>query len=455
MKRKIKSHVKVIMLFCVALLMFNCEKEENASNQVESKIQTVTIDEAKNFLTHSKTNSFGKTANNGLENLELDKISQEKINGSDQLLTVIPLVTNNSFQSDRILLLKVNNEIKSVVFTMYPDEDSDKGSFSGELYSHTLEGNFISGFRAKDGVIVSCFVEDNNTKSTAVTGKAIRLREVVVQNNLVYALDVFGPTSLFGNDMYGGYNNYSGVEYYSWDAAGGGGAGSTNTSPTITAISIQKQIYTDKLPPCLKKVLDDLIKIYAGPGNMIVKFVGNDPSFDYNWNMETGINNYGVSGRTLPETYGATKGIKTIYDINQFPNATELSWAKTILHESIHAYLITYFYRDEPSFETDYPVLFQKYMDRKEWNGNHHEEIATNLVKSVGDALEAYGISKGYKLNKQFYQDMAWGGLEQTDVFAKLSLADRRRISDTLSIELRGEDDYGNKKTQKGKKAGC
>jgi hypothetical protein len=50
---------------------------------------------------------------------------------------------------------------------------------------------------------------------------------------------------------------------------------------------------------------------------------------------------------------------------------------------------------------------------------------------------------------------MAWGGLIETDAFMKLPEAERKRISNTIEIELRGKDDSGNAKAQKGKKAGC
>ncbi|OXA99312.1 hypothetical protein B0A75_11745 [Flavobacterium oncorhynchi] len=220
MKQKIQKIIILSIVMIISVTFLRCQKDDDSSNQQQSKIQTVTLDEAKNFLTNSKINSFGKSANNKFENLEFDKISQEKINGTNQLLTVIPLATNNNLQNDRVLLLKVENEIKSAVFTMYPDENSVIGSFSGTLFSYSLDGNFISGYRAKNGVIVSYFVENNTVKSTS--GKAIRLNEVVVENNyqLVYALDMFGSYSLFGNNnMYGGgYNDYNGVEYYSWDA---------------------------------------------------------------------------------------------------------------------------------------------------------------------------------------------------------------------------------------------
>jgi hypothetical protein len=88
-------------------------------------------------------------------------------------------------------------------------------------------------------------------------------------------------------------------------------------------------------------------------------------------------------------------------------------------------------------------------------NAAHHDEIARNFVKSIGEALEVYGISQGYNLSKEFYQDMAWGGLHETDLFKKLPKSDQKRILDTLAAELTGMDIDGEAKQQKGKKAGC
>lgn len=226
MKTKAKSLVKVIILCCIALLMFNCQNEENSPDQLRNnKIKTVTIDEAKNFLNHSKSIS-SKSTNSPLENLDLDKMEQEKINGSDQLLTVIPFATNSESENVRILLLKIDNKIESVVFKMYPDENSGKGSFSGKLLAYSLDGNFINGFRAKDGIIVSKFVEsDTDKKTNSKSGKnsnliyAVQLNEVVVQNNYkktVNALDMFGVDGFFNGGFIGG------DAYYSWDVGDGG-----------------------------------------------------------------------------------------------------------------------------------------------------------------------------------------------------------------------------------------
>ena len=81
--------------------------------------------------------------------------------------------------------------------------------------------------------------------------------------------------------------------------------------------------------------------------------------------------------------------------------------------------------------------------------------MVRDFTKDVALALEEYATSKGYTFNKQFYEDMAWGGLEDTNAFKNLPFSDRKRISNTIKIELNGIDDLGNIQTQKGAKSGC
>lgn len=128
-----------------------------------------------------------------------------------------------------------------------------------------------------------------------------------------------------------------------------------------------------------------------------------------------------------------------------------------MLNESIYAYLTIYYIRNPRGLVADYLVMFQEWIAdiNKGLNKPQHEEIVRSFVKSFGDAFEMYAITKGYNLDKQFYQDMAWGGLEETDAFKNLLEADRKRISNVIQLELHGTNMKGNPKPQKGKRGGC
>lgn len=217
--------------------------------------------------------------------------------------------------------------------------------------------------------------------------------------------------------------------------------------------SFNDEIKDAKLKTCLKKILDNLKKTASSQGNMISNFSGSTESTNFNRTVQTGSLK-GQTGSTSP-SYNAVTGITTTFDSDNYTEATDLSWARTIHHEAIHAYLITYFATSRPSWNATYPEMIKDWVIKQNWKDVHHEEIGRSLVTYVGDAPEVYGVSQGYKLSKEFYQDMAWGGLQETDAFKALPQKDLERISNVLQTELTGLDTDGDQVPQKGKKAGC
>jgi hypothetical protein len=80
-------------------------------------------------------------------------------------------------------------------------------------------------------------------------------------------------------------------------------------------------------------------------------------------------------------------------------------------------------------------------------------EMAEKYVDAMASALQEYDAN--YTVPYQVYQDLAWGGLQETDTFKKLPFADQQRILNVISTELTGADTNGITKTQNGKKTGC
>ena len=184
-----------------------------------------------------------------------------------------------------------------------------------------------------------------------------------------------------------------------------------------------------------------------------MNFAGNTPN--YNWNLKSGYLGGTDTGVTNSKYDILTSSINTTLDSKTWSDATDLSWARSILHESIHAYLATRFAIDRKDFISSYSTMVSEWGVMNDWNKLHHEEIARSIVNDVALALEEYGKSDGYNLPSQFYQDMAWGGLQDTTTFKNLPFADQQRILNVISTELTGADTNGNAKLQKGKKAGC
>lgn len=218
-------------------------------------------------------------------------------------------------------------------------------------------------------------------------------------------------------------------------------------------IRIEEQIDDSLLKPCMQSIVSDIKSLQNGMSWMIQKFSGDTSGF--NWTMED---------QSLPQGTGSTSSlynrstgtVTSKFDTQSYLNATELSWARTVLHESVHAYFVAYYSTNRPGFMGTYSQMVQDWNTYQTWEPVHHEEFARSLVKEVAKALEEFGNLRGYSYNKQFYEDMSWAGLEGTNTFQNgLSNSDKQRISNVIQIELTGRDLNGNSQNQKGNNAGC
>lgn len=204
----------------------------------------------------------------------------------------------------------------------------------------------------------------------------------------------------------------------------------------------------------MKNILSDL-KTLSGStvADMLYKLAGEIP--EYNWKIKNGNLSQHTNGQTSSIYNSSAQEATTTFDKSKFTQATDLAIARTIYHEAIHAYLVIQYNIDRESFLDSYTNLVDDWNVKSNWNYVHHEEFARSLVNEIGTALKNYGIKKGYNLSDQFYNDLAWGGLESTSTFKNLSNSDKDRIREIIHIEQVGEDLNGNTKPQKGKKGGC
>jgi hypothetical protein len=401
---------------------------------------------------------------------EFGKITHEKIINSDQLLTVIPLSTNDKTQNSRILLLKIDNEIKSVTFSMYPEKNSPKERFSGKILIHNLDGDFINGFRVKNGHLISQFVKSDKIVKNSLFNKEVtptELNEVLITNN-------YHNTYYFNFGYFQWYYGGSGFETYFWDYEDGYnnefppdvpyvsvGGGVDPTSCQLGYIKDQygncvldTQIITTDLPPCVDKIVVDIKTLQNGKfAQVIAKFAGVNPApTNYNWNISTGVlptDNPGSTNGTV-----GINGVNTTLNENDLNVSTDLSIAKTLIHECFHAYLVSvYRYRD---IDKSYVNLIETYFTEfnKDLNDAQHNIFAdTNIIKEISSAIQEYGVSKGYVLSQQFYDDMAWGGLAGTKAFKTLSDEEQERILDVITAEYKNSSNNSLNLSPKGKKA--
>lgn len=190
---------------------------------------------------------------------------------------------------------------------------------------------------------------------------------------------------------------------------------------------------------------------------MINKFniSGQNPflMLGYNWELQDGSLT-GATGQTSTVFNKSNFTVSSTFDSQAFKDATELSWARTILHEGVHAYFVAYYNTNRPGFVGTYAQMVQDWGLYQNWNDVHHEEFARSLVRDIAKALEEFGNLRGYHHSFQYYESLAWAGLDTTTAFQSLPSSDKQSILDTISVELTGKDLNGNSKTQKRKKCG-
>ena len=431
--------IKRIFLFTLALALTNCQNDESSTNQEQSKIKTVSLNEAKAFLKGSTSNPLAKSTTSKLDNLEFDKATLEKINGSNELLTVIPFATNNEFRNDRVLVVKIDDEIRSVIFSMQPEVNSVNGLFSGKIIIYSLEGDFINGYGAKDGIIEVQYLKDiTKTSSTSKPGDGDN-NGVVIWNNYrkpVNATDWDMIWGSAGSSM--GWSPVGGSSGMSWDALGsGGGSSSGITAPTTIQIAetIEKKIIIDSLDACPKEVFEQLKKGTNTSIKAILAKLGTSEIFNVTIKSSSKIERAASS---------TPSGIINNYNIaisSNYTSATRLFRASNILHEMVHCYFFSlvdeYNTKNNSAILKDFPTLFQKFVDRKypgSKDAAHHDEMATTYVNAIGAALQEFqtGIPVGDKETpNQIYIDLAWGGLQEAPIFLKkfpVDSADYKRI---------------------------
>ena len=239
------------------------------------------------------------------------------------------------------------------------------------------------------------------------------------------------------------------------------------------------QIDDSALKPCMKTILDSIKSLTNDMNGIISIFAGNTQV--YNWKLTDGPTLNGGTGQTNATYDSSSNTVTSTFYTQKYSDASDLSWARTILHESAHAYIVV-------SIKTNYTDARKNFADMiKEWNTTNnpnfndiqHAEFVRNYVDEIKSSLKEFGIKKGYNLNDQFYNDMAWGGLthwskkdssgaiikdsngdpisEETPWFKTTFPLqfDRDRILKTNAIESTKKDMNGTIKTQKGTNAGC
>lgn len=198
--------------------------------------------------------------------------------------------------------------------------------------------------------------------------------------------------------------------------------------------------------PCVKKLIAKLrakdvnklvspnIKALQGSNHLsqtiLDMFAG---SADYNLSFKiadaTTSNGSKRNAYTQPRPNTPTRGKVTfdiVLDKNYVKNATALAIARTIIHESLHAYLSysTHNYSSAP-----FTQLFNNYVSTKGYSTNTAQH---NMMTQFADAMgKSLAIFDSNKQSQSYYSNLAWSGdMLKTTAFGQLSSTRQKAIRD-------------------------
>ena len=146
---------------------------------------------------------------------------------------------------------------------------------------------------------------------------------------------------------------------------------------------------------------------------------------NWNWILEEGL---------LPENTNAItrytdEGAVTTFDYNKLAKASNISVARTIIHELVHAYLLLSFKYNSLNAQELFPGIVKAWNNETnpDYNEIQHQEMALSFVDDIAFALKEVNERQGVVADNSIYLDLAWGGLDFQNN-ESLDVSDKERI---------------------------
>ncbi|MGE8421873.1 MAG: hypothetical protein ACN6PI_03540 [Sphingobacterium siyangense] len=453
---------RILLLFTIFIFIGGCKDqyEINPKDPIKEKIDLLRADFQKQ-TNYNQTDSNFLIANLKTSiNWENNKIVSDdtiyvKVNLFDQVQL---LSTDSSKVAVENLVwikaIKTKDKWNYILITFIPE--NTKQGYTGTIISKSILTGRQSTIYYKEGHKIQrevINIKIANGKKSTTERKCVY---GYVNGILNYVNCEPQRTGTDDPDQGGGPIDYETLDPFGDDGSGAGGSGTSGEGDAEAAVNdFNERIDDSNLPDCMKNVLERLQMLKGNTvADIIRKFSGELPGYNLRLGMKENNNPMQVAGTNSEITNGFAL-IEFNSNLLTTQNVTDLAFATTVLHESIHAYLFALYKSDPSAASLTYPELFEKYSKKKALDNNlQHETIARDFVADLARSIKNYGELKGYTIDKQVYDDLAWKGLTETSSFKMLSENDKSRIIDRIMAEqYDSRKDNGIK--QKGSRLGC
>jgi hypothetical protein len=148
------------------------------------------------------------------------------------------------------------------------------------------------------------------------------------------------------------------------------------------------------------------------------------------------------AGERNAQTTNVTGGWKITLDTDLVKNGTQLFMAKTLIHESMHAFIKYNLKTNRTSnLATDLNALYQKFKSQNNSSNLTHHEFMSQYVEALSYSLAAYD---NHQQPNVYYKMLSWGGLETSTVYQALS--NKTEIQNAINNERYGKSNAKGKK---------
>jgi len=428
-KKQHKNYLKLSLYLLLFVTAFTSCEEDLSFIEKQSNYKTVSIAEAKNFLISKQNNSPIEKSGDIELSYDAELLAHESIINSDALLTVVPASTKYENVYSRILLVSVNDSLKSVLFNMIPIGNNTSEVFSGTVSITNLNGKIKGAFKVENGLIVSQYVlKESNTKTVNIKNDCVEdlawgifcnqsLEEVIVRSMREFE---------FSDGFWGSNNINIGVTGGSTSESWNFGGSDNNNDRTTCSLGYVKDI-NDVCVPI--QIINNLTgkakcifeKLQAQKGDLFRTTIGTfDNNAEYNVIFEHGTSqNCGNRAAVIACTdpIDLSNGNITIHWLDN--GLGGLDMASAILHEGIHAEIYRYvdIHHNTAPDPNDRSRLWQLYAYYGAQNGRdtgtevaQHSYMTEKYVTPIAQALRQLD---GNRFDVSYYKPFAWQGLKQ------------------------------------------
>lgn len=445
-----RNFLTTLSILFTVVLFTSCESEKMDELTPESiktentGLQTVPIEETLSILSSQLEMAKGSTNKNSIDlNIDLQSLKQVDLTNTEAKLNIVDASTKFKNVETQVLQIRIDGEIQTVLFHQIPESNGESSKnttsktsssyFTGSIYSTDLSGNVLSGFSVSNGNVLGTFNFFTNSympDPEPCWGIAcgITLDEVIIggsTNSEVYTHHYYTPQYGHQNQWGRHVNNYStmGIAYanHYWEQERRKieeNLKNELTSPCARDIFVELEFEMAK-KDLINKVMDNKNGEEFTFAESILKLFNDAKHHDYT--IKNGNLSGGENGNTVLTT--------TTLNNDYLKNATQLSIARTIIHEMVHAYINAKYY-----YRSDFNSLdfHQKLADYARDNGftdfgQIHHEFMGQYVDAMALSLMNWDIKNGTGgimkkdangidiIDWGYYKSMAYAGLKYED----------------------------------------